>query len=249
MPNDTPSDTILDETPARALKFLGAVSTNRAVRAILAKRGYSQSDHERGWQLTLKASGYRRPVPVVLDTPASRDAIAEIDAWDEPNFRVARAALVGDFPEQHAFVFQDLAPQTGVAAVASVTTFLDRLDELESGKDRKATRKVDQAALAKLASRGIDAAERARLRKLLETARGPSAEAPTDAEQAGEPAADETEPREAKLALWRWYVEWREVARADIKRKDHLIQLGMAERKAPAKRLKMPTAPVRPADH
>lgn len=244
MANDTPSDSVLDDTPARALKFLGAVSTNRAIRAVLAKRGYTQTDHDRGWQLTLKASGYRRPVPVVLDTPASRDAIAAIDAWDEPNFRVARAALAGDFPEQNAFVFQDLTPQTGVAAVASVTTFLDRLDALENGKDRKDTRKADHAALAKLASRGIDPAERARLRTLLDTARGPSAEAPADAEPAVDPAADDQEQREAKLALWRWYVEWREVARADIKRKDHLIQLGMAERKPPVKRLKMPSRPA-----
>ena len=244
MPNDTPSDTILDETPARALKFLGAASTNRAIRAVLAKRGYTQADHDRGWQLTLEAAGYRRPAPVVLDSPAAVSAIAAIDAWDEPNFRVARAALAGDFPEQHAFVFQDLAPQTGVAAVASVTTFLDRLDALENGKDRKATRKTDHAALAKLSSRGIDDAERARMRKLLGTARGPSAEVPADAEPVPEAGVDETEQREAKLALRRWYVEWREVARADIKRKDHLIQLGMAERKAPAKRIKMPVGPT-----
>jgi hypothetical protein len=243
MANDTPSDTVLDDTPARALKLLGALSTNRAIRAILAKRGYTQADHERGWQLTLKASGYRRPPPVVLDTPASRDAIAAIDAWDEPNFRVARAALSAEFPKQNAFVFQDLAAQTGVAAVASVTTFLDRLDALEAGKDREATREADLAALAKLATRGIDAAERARLRKLLEIALGPSADTPADAVPEIDPAAEENEQREAKLALWRWYTEWREIARADVKRKDHLIQLGMAERKPPTKRLKMPTSP------
>lgn len=35
-------------------------------------------------------------------------AIAVIDGWDEPTFRVARAALARDFPDQGQFVFQDL---------------------------------------------------------------------------------------------------------------------------------------------
>jgi hypothetical protein len=236
MADPTPSDTVLDETPTRSLKFLGAASTNRSIRAVLAKRGYSQAIHERGWQLMLKASGYRRATPVALDDPDAMNAIAAIDAWDEPTFRIARAALVAEFPEQHALVFQDLQAQTGIAAVVSVTTFLDRLDLLESGKDRKTSRKVDHAALAKLAERGITAAERGRLRKLLDVAQGPSAEAPTEASSEPEPAVDAVEQRAAKVALYTWYAEWREVAKADIARRDHLIQLGLAKRKPPAKK-------------
>lgn len=60
MANDPPSDTVLEETPGRPLKLLGATSTNRAIRAALARRGYAQLVHEQGWQLTLKASGYPR---------------------------------------------------------------------------------------------------------------------------------------------------------------------------------------------
>lgn len=235
MTSDTPSDTVLDEAPARALKLLGATSTNRAIRAALARRGYTQLVHDQGWQLVLKASGYRRTAPVVFDSPEATSAIAEIDGWDEPTFRVARAALAGEFPEQCQLVFQDLQAQTGVAAVVSVTTFLDRLDVLESDKGRKATHKVDKAALAKLAARGITPAERARMRELLGIALGPSAEAPTDAASAADPATETAELRAAKVELYTWYVEWREVAKADIKRRDHLIQLGIAQRKAPKK--------------
>jgi hypothetical protein len=233
---DTPSDTVLDETPARALKFLGAISTNRAIRAVLAKRTYTQDTHELGWQLLLKAMGYRKPAQDVRDSPEAANAIAAIDSWDEPNFRVARASLAGDFPDQCAFIFQDLEAQTGVAAVVSVTTFLDRLDELETGKERKATHKADQAALAKLADRGITAAERARLRGLLKIAQGPSAQTPADTAGSPDPKQETTDQRAAKIALRKWYVEWSEIAKADIKRRDHLIQLGLAKRKPRAKK-------------
>jgi hypothetical protein len=235
MTDNTPSDTVLDETPGRALKLLGATSTNRAIRAAFARRGYTQLVHEQGWQLTLRASGYRRMTPVVFDSPEATSAIATIDSWDEPTFRVARAALAGEFPDQGQLVFQDLQAQTGVAAVVSVTTFLDRLDVLENDKDRKATRKIDHAALAKLALRGITPAERARMRELLTVALGPSAEVPDEDPSAVDPAAESAELRAAKVELYRWYVEWREVAKADIKRRDHLIQLGVAQRKAPKK--------------
>jgi hypothetical protein len=230
----TPSDTVLDDMPARGLKLLGAISSNPYIRTALARRGYSDSTHEQGWSLVLKASGYRRPIAESLAKPEAAAAIAELDAWDEPNFRVARAALVM-MPEQRDFLFQDLEPQTGPAAVASVATFLDRLDELESGKERKATRKPDQAALDKLAERGIAKDERTRLRKLLAvaTASPDAAELPAKAPAgAAKGAMKAAEPREAKVALWAFWTEWSEVAKADIKRRDHLIQLGLAKRKA-----------------
>ncbi len=223
-----PSDTVLNDTPARALKFMGAVSTNAYIRAVLDKRGYSDAEHERGWTLVLASSGYRGPPPATArSAPEAAAAIVTLDAWDEPNFRVASAALATEFPEQNAFLFQDLEPQTGAGAIVSITTFLD---ELESGKDRKATKKIDQAAIAKLASRGITEVERARLRGLLSVALGsPGADAAPPSVKV-DPKA-EAEQRAAKLALWAFYAEWSEIARADIKRRDHLIQLGMAKRK------------------
>ena len=36
-------------------------------------------------------------------------------------------------------------------------------------------------------------------------------------------------------ALWIWYQEWSEIARVEVKRRDRLIQLGLAQRKAPGK--------------
>jgi hypothetical protein len=56
--------------------------------------------------------------------------------------------------------------------------------------------------------------------------------APTDAAKA---AAKAAEQREAKVALWAFWTEWSEVAKADIERRDHLIHLGLAKRKAAKK--------------
>ncbi len=227
-----PSDTVLQGIAARSMAFSGGVSRNRGIRAVLHARGYTQEVHERGWQLGLAAAGYRVPTPKVLESPEAAKALIIIDGWDEPAFRVARAALRHEFPEQYAFVFDNLEAQTGVASVASVKTFLDRLDLLESGKDRKATRKVDQAALAKLAVRGIPSAERARMRGLLAVAQGSSAEMPEGSEASAEQEkAAAKELDEARLAVWRWFSEWSEIARGDIKRRDWLIQLGLAKRK------------------
>lgn len=229
---DTPSDTVLQEAPSRTLDFVGAASRNRGIRAALQTRGYTQPVHEQGWELALKAAGYRRPAPIVLERPDAAKAIAAIDAWDEPTFRIARAALTGDFPEQSAFVFQDLTPQKGVASLAGVRTFLDRLDALESGEGREATVAVDQQAMAKLALRGITPEERAKMRGFLAVASGSSSETPEGAlSSAEEDAAAATELREARIAVWRWYAEWSDIAKAVIKRRDWLIQLGLAKRK------------------
>jgi hypothetical protein len=114
--------------------------------------------------------------------------------------------------------------------VLGVATLLDRLDALEKSPERKATRKADQAALDTLTKRGISTAERARLRALVTTATT-AAKSEEDASD----AADDGVPNEALLKLHAWYGEWSEVARAVIKRRDHLIRLGLAKRKKTAK--------------
>jgi hypothetical protein len=222
-----PSERTLDEVVIRAFKLLGAIGTNANIWAALAKRGYSEAIHNRGWALALTANGYRKPKPAVLNDPAAASALAELDAWDEPNFRVAFVTLESDFPDQANFIFEDLEPATGAGAIGSVTLFLDRLDELEGGKDRKATRKADHAALEKLRERGFTKVERARLRGLLETATGAQKVAAEDGSQ----ATAEADRRAAKRALWGWFNEWSEIARTEIKRRDHLILLGLAKRK------------------
>ena len=228
---ELPSDTVLDETPARALKFFGAVSMNGGIRAALEQRGYTEAIHENGWDLVRRASGWRKASATPQQQTEAAKALAEIDKWDEPHFRIARAALVA-MPAQRKFLFEGLEAQQGIAAITSVGTFLDRTDELEKGEERKKTRKADHAALAKLAERGIDGAERKRLRALLAIATGsPVPAQPVSPEVKTKAEEQKTEQRAAKIELWLLFHEWSEIAKSDISRRDYLIQLGLAKRK------------------
>jgi hypothetical protein len=219
---DIPSRQVLQETPARVLAFLSGVGTSLPIRGTLAQRGYTSEAHDELWRLLLGVTGYRNEQPSVDE--AVRAAIAAVDAWDEPTFRLSRATLRTKHPEAYAFVFGDgLDAATGAAALVSVTKFLDRLDALEKGSERKGTRKADHAALARLAARGITPEERARVRKLVDTAKT-ATQAP--------PAPSGADPELERLIELRGaYEEWAEVARVVIRRRADLIRLGLAQRR------------------
>jgi hypothetical protein len=219
---------VLEETPGRTLAFLRGVGTDMVIRGIMAKAGYTDADHAQGWNLLHKVGGY---VPVAATTAVNdeaRQAIVELDAWDEQGFRRAHAAMAHLHPEQDAFVFANLVAAQGSAAVLSVGTFLDRLDVLESGVGREKTKDADRAALETLAKRGIGKAERTKLRGLVTKAQT-SKEMP-------QPPTSDVDPRTADMvALRGWYEDWSETARAVVKRRDHLIKLGLARRKTSKK--------------
>lgn len=220
----------LEAMPARVVVFLRAVGTNAAVRGALSARGYDEAEHQQGWALLHAASGF---VPGAAGGAPAADgkvaeAIATLDAWDEGGFRIARAALRRLHPAQATFVMTGLAPATGAAAVLGVKTFLDRLDALASSSGRAATRKDDHAALATLAKRGITRDERTRLRTLVEQAQ---AFTPVTTSDPKAEARQEKAYLASLVALRAWYEDWSDTARAVIKRRDHLIRLGLAQRK------------------
>lgn len=230
-----PSNTVLSEIPGRALTFLRAASTSVPIRASLAMRGYTAEDHQEGWNLLLQVSGFRENnVAAATESIEVRQAIAGLDAWDEPNFRIIRASLGRRHKEQAKFVMDGLNAATGAAAVLGIAALLDRLDALENDKDRKATRKADHAALETLEKRGIGKKERERLRSLVKTAaRGVMPEAEAAASSGAKNALSEAEEVSDKAvrALYEWHHEWAETAKAEISRRDHLIRLGLAKRK------------------
>ncbi|MFO0577794.1 MAG: hypothetical protein U1A78_27625 [Polyangia bacterium] len=237
MPKPTYSRQVMEEAPSRVLQFLGGVGTSVLIRGALAKVGYTDKDHQEGWSLLHRASGYDSPATDPEVDRAAADAIAELDAWDEPNFRLARAALERRFPEQAGFLFAGLEPAAGAAAVLSVRTFLDRLDALEGkakGRDHKdgARKQADAAAVALLSGRRITGEERARLRRLVAVAEKGAA---PDAQQEKLAAASEAQAEarlQALVDLRAWYDEWAETARVIIKRRDQLIRLGLARRRS-----------------
>ena len=234
---ELPSETILEESPTRALAFLRGIARYPQIQSLLAPNGYTPEQHSEGWALTLAAIGAPSSTAgsAPVTTPAHQ-AMVTLDAWDEPGFARIDAALETSFPEQHAFVFAGgLAASVGAAAVAGVQTMLARLDTLASGKDRpKASHKKDEAALSRLAERGIDKAERERLSALVEQAKslGPAA-APVD----------DTKHQAALYAVYLWHREWSKTAKAVISKRAYLISLGLAKRKSSKKKEKA-AAPV-----
>lgn len=220
-----PSRPTLERAFDRAPRFLRAIGRHAEISSALADVGYTAADHEEGWNLLHKAAGYRRDEPALLArSNPSADALAELDAWDEKGFLLARAALERRHPEQAAFVFEGLEASTGGEAVIGVRTFLERLTALAGEPARAATREADTAALATLAARGIDAAERARLAELVRVASTVAPSAPM-------PAPDNAAADAALVDLYGWYREWSRTARAVIKSRRLLIYLGLANRK------------------
>jgi hypothetical protein len=218
------SRSTLEGTPARTLELLRGVSKDPTIRATLEGVGYTESAHALGWKLVLDASGYDATgaAPPVVDERA-RQAIAALDAWDEGAFRRIAAALKRFHPEQAAFLFEGIAPSTDVGAVVSSGKLLERLDALEAGSARPASCAADRAAIALLATRGFDAAERSRVKELVrvaQTAKPTSASAP--------PSTSDATYEQKLAALRAWYEDWSETARAVVQRRDQRRLLGLA---------------------
>ena len=175
-----------------------------------------------------------KETPAAEEAPNEEDtkvlkATAAIDAWDEPSFRIIRAALKRSFPDQYKYVFAgDIQATRGPMSVVGVRSVIRRLNDLESSPERKDTRKQDQLALARLAERGIDKAERTRVEALLAIV-GTLGDA-----VAPEPSEAEAAVRRKHLVKLReWFEEWSEIAKVAVKRRDHLIRLGLAHRRGP----------------
>lgn len=234
----------LDATPGRVLQFLRGVGTNPTIRAGLARRGYTSAEHREGWRLLHETAGFTADISEEEEEDnESAQAIAELDAWDESGFRVIGAALRRLHPEQAEFVLHGISASQGASAVLGVKIVLDRLDQLQSSPQRKATRAADQAALTTLAARGIDEGERARLRELVALAEATPEPVVKDPE-AAQAVRDEQLTRLARLR--EWYVDWATMARVAIRRRDHLIRLGLARKRAAVKKPEV-APPVAPA--
>ena len=209
----------LEETPMRVTQFLLALATRPLARRLLERRGYDKREHQRGWRLLEKAGSYESD-EAITDLEV-RDAIAEADRWDEPGIRIIRAAFTRH-PDARAAVLKGIEPVAGPAAVLNVAKLLERLNALEKTKE-------GQAALATLAERGIDAAERGRMAALVKIAKRGTQPQPVD-------ESDESKQEaymQTLVELRDWYTEWAEVARINITRRDYLIALGLAERRSP----------------
>ncbi|WP_437569032.1 hypothetical protein [Sorangium sp. So ce542] len=239
------SDAVLEATPERATKLLMGIGAVAAIRTLMAGAGMTDDDILEGRTLLLDVLAAPRRAGASADTDdarAQRAATGELDQWDEPNYARYGAALRRRFPDVHDYVFKDLAPSTGTASVRGVATFLARLDALENGTDpdRAGAKQSDKRAVAFLATRGLDKAERRRLKGLVDVALGPTSPLPEPTE-----LPEAARRREALVKLRGSFDEWSTTARAVIKKRSYLIRLGLASRKAPQR--KSATTPAKPA--
>jgi hypothetical protein len=231
-----PGKTVLAETPARVLKFLGAVSKSPPIYKALVGHGYTRSDHQEGWQLLLRAAGYYRLPPLLPDGDGPGvAALKQLDDWAGTRIRLLRVALGRRYPEQAAVLFAGQAHADSMrrrsgGSVLAVQLLLDRVDALEKGAKRKGTLEGDRAALAILAQRGLTQEERSRLRGLIELVKtgGRALAGPAGEVEGTEEEGDEEQDLRKLRA---WYEEWAATARVAIQRRDYLIQLGLAHRK------------------
>ena len=235
---------------ARALQFLRAVGTDAAIMEALKQTGFNEAAQKQGWSLVLTAYAATGPAaPSIVEAPLT-EATDKVNAWQGSMFVRAHAALRRFHPEQDAFVFTNLEPGAGIAAVPAVSTFLDRLDALDSGAERKSTRKADHAALETLAERGITKEERKSMRDLVKW---------VESNQAQPLATHAQSPREAALiGVYDWVQDWTDCARTVITRRDQLIRLGIGKRRqrkqdvapnpTPAPIIPVVATPVPPSD-
>jgi hypothetical protein len=225
----TVSRETLEGTPVRVLVFLKGIGTSAAIRAAMATRGYNGQHHIEGWRLLHAVSGFHEIAAPVEDASV-REAINQLDDWDEDGFQIIAATLRYRFPEQANFLLDGLQVSTGAAAVSGVKQLMDRLDALESGSGRDSSKQKDQAALRILAERGIDSKERQRLRALITVAESaPDLSLP----DAASIHKSESTYLQSLMALRAWFEEWSGIARVAIRRQDYLIRLGLAKRRSP----------------
>lgn len=197
----------------RVSRFLLGIR-DRAVFSRAAAHGYSVEEHREGWMLYRVAMGENRPLDdlapkLEAKSAVSNDVLQALDAFENRWFPRTRAiikrfAKSGAAALEAAF-FKDLEQQPlGPAVIGSVSTFVQRVDELKGSKlvGAKAVRDV-------LVKRGLTDAALDEVRKLLVRAETPTPLAATNTSNADEERKRLLEQRAALADLRAWREDWR----------------------------------------
>lgn len=204
----------------RILSFLiGA--RNPRIFAVLATRGFTQTDLDEGWELFTVAAGsklsYTGQTKDPLAPDMAREHLAVLDEWENTWFPVVAATLERHAPALHEKVFNNLGQTEGNEVLVSVSTMLDRLGDL---KKTELGAKMTEL----LAQRGLTPAVKDTAASLIQAIK-----------QAGDVSLPEIDPGsleeqvKAQEDVWAWYREWGQIARTVIDRGDILIRLGLRQ--------------------
>jgi len=218
--------------------FIFTVTHSKSIRNILTERGYTDAVHRHGVDMLARLVGNQRRWSDPLDespTP-QREALDELDRWDNRNFAYAQAALEHHYPEQADYVFKELRARYGIQSMLVIRIFLERIRNLREGLDpyREESREADRAAVRLLEERNILSAEvERRLAELIELS---VTDIPLDPEADPDPLAlDEEAFQELARDFRSWIRDWRKTARTAIKDRRYLIRLGLSKPRKPAK--------------
>lgn|GEM_PF-3383632 len=214
----------------RVLEFLLGLRDDR-VGAALATCGFSASDRERGWTL-LRNLGMTQaaPPPAALDHAPD----AALDGWRYQWLRIAKVSLELDFPRVHDQIFAGIG--WNQPSIAVLSKFLARYEKLQRAADGPS-----RAAVAKLAARGLTSE---RIQEARELMMGFAVLKPV---QVIDPAIRRAAVTAAEAALWNYYLEWSQIARAVIKKPRLLSLLGFGAPTDDAEPEQPPTAAGAPA--
>ena len=209
----------------RVLKFLIGFRYKPAVNAMKA-HGFTMADVEEGWDL-LRATGLVA-FSKVTGEPVDNSLILELDAWENRWFPIAKATLDRRHPAVALTLFHNLQQQEGAAATLSVSAFLARYEQMKKGEGAYAAE--GKAAIEILAERGLN-------KDVLDAARGllsqiGNVDFSDDTDQAAETSAAF---EKAQTELWKWYLEWSQVARSCIDNKATLRMLGFGKARSNAR--------------
>jgi hypothetical protein len=217
----------------KGTRFLRTLSHAPHIFALLSERaGYTEADHNQGWQTLLillgsKATVERKEPAAAAELPGL-SALAALSDYDGSAFRRTRSALENRYADQTEYLLGGLTPSEGALAVGTVSTFLDRWVALREGTDasREGKRVEDREAAQLLVSRRIvDDEIEATLREHIRNV------------QVAPPVVSTVEPKatpeyqQAVRDFHVWLRDWRAQAREVIERRDYLIRLGLAARR------------------
>lgn len=203
------------ELARRVLGFLHGLNDPRAGSA-LAASGFTNADLDEGWRLLREVKAVHITKAPACVNPRT---LADLDGWENRWFAICKVTLQRHHPEVHDRVFAELAQQAGVDVISSVTTFLERIAELDEATDAES-----MAARRLLEARGLRAHTIAEAKTMLDTLSAPSQRPP--------PLLDTPELQaERDAALFGWYQEWCAIAQTTIRDRNVLRGLCVVEPK------------------
>jgi hypothetical protein len=203
------------ELARRVLGFLHGLNDPRA-GCVLAASGFTNDDLDEGWRLLRELKAVHITKAPACVNPRT---LADLDEWENRWFAICKVTLQRHHPEVHDRVFAELAQQAGVDVISSVSTFLERIAELDEATDSE-----PMAARRLLEARGLRSNTIAEAKCMLESLSAPSQRPP--------PFVDTPELQaEREAALFGWYQEWAAIAQTTIRDRNVLRGLGIGEPK------------------